>query len=107
MPCTRRLGRGDSLVFLSPVARAVFCCAGRLSIALHDGTAPVLLAPGERYAAKRNARLTITCAEGAKNEWLADTGVAVLALLSKNGDSHHFHFGRLGRLLSSGRMARS
>jgi hypothetical protein len=81
IPCTRRLRRGESLVLFFPIDLGVFCCAGHVSIALEDGAGPVLLAAGERYAAQHNARLTLTFREGAKNEWLADMGFAVIAFL--------------------------
>ena len=82
IPCTRRLRRGESLAFSFPIDVTLFCCAGRVSILSEGGAAPVLLAAGERYAAKHSARLILTFREGAKNEWLADTGVAVLAFLA-------------------------
>jgi len=81
IPCTRCLRRGETLAIFFPIDLTVLCCAGRIRIALEDATAPVHLAEGERYAARRNVRFTIAFREGARNEWLADSGIALVALL--------------------------
>jgi hypothetical protein len=59
------------------------CCAGSVSISTPDAAAPVFLAAGEQYPAKRNTRFRITFQAGPRNEWLADMGIAVVAFLPR------------------------
>lgn len=61
----------------------LLCCAGSVEIAVQEAAVPAfLLTEGERFAVKRGARLTVSFRAGHKNEWLADTGIAVLAFLA-------------------------
>lgn len=56
------------------------CCAGTVEVAV-EGAAAVVLNEGGRFTAKRNTLLRITFRAGARNEWLADMGIAVVAFL--------------------------
>lgn len=56
------------------------CCAGSVEVAAR-GAPAFLITQGERFTAKGNTPLIIRYHAGPRNEWLADTGIAVIAFL--------------------------
>ena len=80
---TRRLAPGELVKVYGAAGYTVMCCAGTVWITQQNDARDVFLSPGERFTFDRDGVALIGAVEGMRDEWLQDTGIALISLPSK------------------------
>jgi len=81
--CTKRLAPGGALRLRDAAGCTVMCCAGTVWITQENDARDIFLAAGESFTFDRKGLALIRAEKGMQDEWMADTGIAVICLAAR------------------------